>query len=192
MCPVCKSRCRTRLVWCFLDKDKTLFDESQTKRLLHIAPEPCFEKRFKEMPEIDYLSGDINASKAMEQIDIMNISYPDNYFDVLFCSHVLEHVIDDRKAVREFYRVLKLNGVAMIMVPINRPQSVEDPAITDPNEQKRLYGTRGHVRAYGPDFVNRLSEAGFEVTKVRPQDVLDDKEAIRQGVRGGPLFLCRK
>lgn len=144
------------------------------------------------MPDIDYLSGDIDESKAMEQIDIMNISYPDNYFDLLFCSHVLEHVIDDRKAIRQFYRVLKPNGFAMIMVPINRPVSVEDPTVTDPNEQKRLYGTKGHLRAYGPDFVDRLCEAGFEVTKVHPKDVVDEKEAIRQGIRGEPLFLCKK
>jgi ubiquinone/menaquinone biosynthesis C-methylase UbiE len=76
-------------------------------------------------------------------MDITDIKYPDHSFEVILCSHVLEHVPDDRKALREFYRVLSPGGWAMIQIPISDPVTFEDLTITDPEERLRLFGQRG-------------------------------------------------
>src|SRR5262249_12426105 len=80
--------------------------------------------------------------------------------------HVLEHVPDDRRAMREFYRVLKPGGWAILLVPITVERTFEDPAVVDPAERLRLFGQEDHVRRYGPDYGDRLSEAGFAVSGV--------------------------
>jgi ubiquinone/menaquinone biosynthesis C-methylase UbiE len=89
-------------------------------------------------------------------MDITDIQYPDNTFDVIYCSHVLEHVPDDRKAMREFARVLKPEGWAVFMVSLSEEHTIEDPSITSPAERERLFGQHDHVRRYGPDFKDRL------------------------------------
>ena len=70
----------------------------------------------------------------------MDINAPNNYFDVIYCSHVLEHVDDDRKAINELYRILKHGGWAAIMVPITAPSTIEDPTMIDPTERECLFG----------------------------------------------------
>jgi ubiquinone/menaquinone biosynthesis C-methylase UbiE len=78
--------------------------------MLHVAPEEALEDKFIQSDNIDYRTGDLYNPRAMEKMDITNIYYPDKSFDVIYCSHVLEHVPDDIKAMSEFNRVLKSNG----------------------------------------------------------------------------------
>ncbi|MEJ0067165.1 MAG: class I SAM-dependent methyltransferase [Caulobacteraceae bacterium] len=84
--------------------------------MLHIAPEPCLASRFNALLGDGYLSADLNSPSAMAQVDIMDIRFPDETFDVIYCSHVLEHVVDDRLAMREIRRVLKADGWAILLV----------------------------------------------------------------------------
>ena len=70
------------------------------------------------MANLDYISADLESHLAVVKVDITNILYEDNSFDVILCSHVLEHVIDDQKAMRELFRVLKPGGWAILQVPI--------------------------------------------------------------------------
>ena len=102
----------------------------------------------------------------MEQMDVMDISYPDETFDVIYCSHVLEHVTDDRQAMREFHRTLKPDGWAILNVPITTEVTFEDPAIESATERERVFGQIDHVRCYGPDYVNRLARAGFSDVQI--------------------------
>jgi hypothetical protein len=76
--------------------------------------------------------------------------------------------------MKEFYRVLKKNGWAVLLVPITADITLEDPSIADPNERLRLYGEKDHVRRYGRDFVDRLREAGFAVKVIRVSDLYDE------------------
>jgi len=96
-------------------------------------------------------------------MDITNIPYEDNSFGVILCSHVLEHIPDDRKAMRELYRVLKPGGWAILQVPIIRDKTFEDFSITKPEDRERVFGQWDHVRAYGKDYRDRLEKAGFKV-----------------------------
>ena len=104
-CPFCHSSDRERLVYLFLKRKTNVFNERI--KLLHVAPENNLGRKLKECGNIDYLSADLNSPLAMEKMDITDIKYTDNSFDAVICNHVLEHIIDDAKAIRELYRVIK-------------------------------------------------------------------------------------
>ena len=127
-------------------------------------------------------------------MDITDIQYPDESFDVIYCSHVLEHVPDDKKAMREFLRVLKPNGWAMLLVPIIGEHTTEDLSITDPAQRAMLYGQEDHVRNYGRDYEDRLQEAGFEVTVISPECFMSTEEIVRMGITkaAGDIYICKK
>ena len=146
-CPVCRSLDRHRLLWKFFQKHTNLLDQT-FKSMLHVAPEPEIDRKLIKVPSIQYVTADLYKTDVMEKMDITDIHYADNSFDVICCCHVLEHVSDDRKAVNEFYRVLKPNGWAVLMVPIIRETTFEDPSVTDPLERRKVFRERiieGHM-----------------------------------------------
>ena len=162
--------------------------------MLHVAPEAIFEGLLRMQLGKNYLTADLYNPSAMVKMDITDIRYPDESFDVIYCSHVLEHVPDDKKAMREFRRVLKPSGWAMLLVPIVCEQTFEDPSITDPAKRAKLFGQEDHVRNYGRDYVDRLREAGFEVTVMLPEDFMTEEEIVRMGITkvAGEIYLCNK
>ena len=190
-CPICGSFPRHRLVWLFFQKKTDLFDQSP-KRMLHVAPEPAFASNFREFSNIDYLTADLYNPKAMVKMDITNIQYPDNSFDVIYCSHVLEHVSDDRQAMREFNRVLSPDGWVVFLVPMTSATTFEDPSIISPVERERVSGQSDHVRRYGPDLEVRLEEEGFSVTIVSATEVVDVNDLHYMGLRSSEvIFFCK-
>lgn len=190
LCPRCNSLERHRLIWLFLMSRTNLFN-ARTK-LLHVAPEVCFSRRFKRMQNIDYLTGDL-YNPAMIKLDVTDMQFADNTFDAVICNHVLEHVPNDRRAMREIYRVLKPGGWAILQVPIRKEMTYEDPSITSPEDRLRHYGQEDHVRWYGYDYPDRLAEAGFEV-KVEPfAEELGDNLITRYKInRKHKIYFCRK
>ena len=162
--------------------------------MLHVAPELCFESRFKKRLGDNYLTADLFNARAMVKMDITNIEYPDQSFDVIYCSHVLEHVQDDKKAMREFCRVLKSNGWAILPVPVNDDETFEDPSIVEPSERLKAFGQKDHVRRYGLDYVDRLREAGFRVAITEVNDFVQNEEAIHMGLTpaSGKIYYCTK
>lgn len=189
-CPYCKSLERHRLYILFLNRKTNLFDPP-FKKMLHVAPEPIFMLRFKKSKNVDYLSADLYDPNAMVKMDITDIQYPDNSFDVIFCSHVLEHVMDDKKAMREFLRVLKPDGWAILQVPIMAEKTIEDPTITDPQERLRVFGQYDHVRRYGKDYKDRLEETGFNVKIVSANDIAS-KQEIEKMRLASEIYFCTK
>ncbi len=190
-CPLCGSLERHRLIWYFFRHKTGLFD-GRPRRLLHVAPEPAFIPKLKAIPGLDYLSADLDSPYAMVRMDLTDIRYPEGHFDVIHCSHVLEHVADDRKAMRELCRVLAGGGWATIQVPVTARQTVEDPSIQDPAERERRFGQADHVRAYGPDVLDRLRDAGFSVMVCSAADIVGERNLARFGVAGEQIFYCRK
>lgn len=193
-CPMCGSVERHRLLVTFL-KDRTDLFDGKPKDFLHIAPEKCFVRMFSRAAGKGYLTADLMAEDVMEKMDITDIKKPDNSFDVIYCSHVLEHVDDDRKAMREFFRVLKPKGWAVLNVPVTADTTFEDPTVTDPVERNRLFGQYDHVRKYGPDYEDRLVEAGFTVARVTSKELMKPEEIVRHGLSNvitGDVFYCTK
>ncbi len=165
LCPSSLSLERHRLMWLFL-KNKTKFFTDNIK-LLHIAPELCFMKIFERMENLNYISGDIESPLAKVKMDVHQIPFEENLFDVVFCNHVMEHVDDDIKAMSEIHRVLKPAGWAIIQSPVYMylDKTLEDPSITDPLEKERIFGQNDHMRKYGKDYGDRLRKGGFKVTE---------------------------
>ena len=191
-CPRCSSLERHRLVWMYFQKQTNLFDGTP-KRMLHIAPEQEFQRRLETITSIDYLTADLSGVGVTEKMDITDIRHPGNSFDVIYCSHVLEHVLDDRKAIREFHRVLSPDGWAALLVPITAETTFEDPSITDAEERERLFGQDDHVRRYGLDFTDRLEEAGFHVRRVLGVEIAGGRNLVRMGIkRNASVFACTK
>jgi SAM-dependent methyltransferase len=163
LCPDSQSLERHRLMWLYL-KEKTDFFTAP-HQLLHIAPESCFMAKFEAMPNLEYITADIESPLAKVKMDVHHIPFPDNRFSVVFCNHVMEHVEDDLKALKEIYRVLKPNGWAIIQSPINESleTTYEDASITSPAAREKAFGQADHVRMFGKDYPQRLRKAGFEV-----------------------------
>ena len=192
-CIHCGALERQRLVWLFLQKNTDIFD-GNSKKMLHVAPEPCFESIFKERLGSNYVSADLFNPHAMVKMDICDIQYPDNSFDFIYCSHVLEHVLDDRKAMREFFRVLKGTGWAILNVPITGEKTFEDSSIVHPKERLKAFGQEDHVRRYGRDYVDRLRDSGFSVEIVKVSNLVNNDEAVKMGLTqaSGEVYYCRK
>lgn len=189
-CPGCGSLERHRIAWLYLTRLTDFL--SRPVRLLHIAPEPCIEGRIRACENIDYLSGDFEEGKAMVRMDITCIDYPDESFDVIYCSHVLEHVVDDTRAMRELHRVLRPGGTAVIQVPVaDCAATYEDSRISTPERRLAAFGQSDHVRVYGHDVQARLSDAGFTVEVIDLRSVCSRAEIQRWGVDvDEPLFVC--
>ena len=170
-----------------------MFD-GKPKTMLHIAPEKSFSFRLEKILDTGYISADLDSPHAKIKMDITDIHYPDEFFDIVYCSHVLEHVSDDRKAMREFYRVLKKSGWALIQVPVEGKVTFEDPSITEPKERLRVFGQDDHVRIYGPDIVDRLQAAGFQVNVISIQDVFDKSTRTTMGLTAacGDIYFCTR
>lgn len=148
----------------------------------------------QRVPGIEYLSADLGSPHAMVKMDITATGLADDSFDLIYCSHVLEHVRDDRAAMREMFRVLKRGGRALIMVPIKSGATLEDPALTDPAERERLYLQSDHLRLYGlEDLRERLAAQGFEVQVAFARELVDRAACEQMGLNPDePIFDARK
>lgn len=191
-CPVCKSMERQRMIWLFSTLKTNLLKSTPPRKLLYIAPARGLLSRFDKIPNLNCITADLNRTDVTEKMDITDIRHPDNSFDIIFCSHVLEHVPDDHKAMREMSRVLKPDGWAIILAPINADKTFEDPSVTDPKERERLFGQNDHVRVYGPDCKTRLEESDFKVQQFNPPDFLEPHQITKNGIKDEPLYFCTK
>lgn len=191
-CPHCSSLERHRFVWLYFQHRTDLFN-GVYKRVLHVAPEACLEPPLRAKLGDGYLTADLHHEHAMVKMDITRIDYPAASFDVIYCSHVLEHVEDDAKALAEFRRVLHPNGWAILLVPITSKTTVEDPTIKEPAARLKAFGREDHVRSYGPDYVERLEAAGFDVNTSGARNLVTDEEAAFMGLTSasGYMYFCR-
>lgn len=161
-CLNCKSLERHRFVTFFLTKTNMQF-----KKLLHIAPEKPLIKLFTSISN-EYICGDIDPARFtipnIIHIDATNIPFK-NEFDCIFASHVLEHIIDDTKAMKEIYNALTQNGRFIALVPqrFSREKTYEDASIVTEEARQQHFGQKDHVRWYGLDFTKRLKDAGFYI-----------------------------
>lgn len=138
--------------------------------ILEVAPRPALTARLRQFPQTTVRTADLFDPAADDKVDLTNMEiYQEGQFDAWICSHVLEHIPDDRQAMRELLRVLKPGGWGIVLVPINLTIQTthEDPSITDPVLRWKYFGQDDHVRFYSKsDFINRLEEVGFEVSQI--------------------------
>lgn len=192
-CPRCGAYERHRHLWLYLKKRTNLF--SEPLRVLHFGPEKSIQRRLRRTENLEYTSADLDPNRGMVNMDITDIPRADDSFDVALCSHVLEHVPDDRKAMSELFRVLRPGGWAIVMVPIDqrRAQTLEDPGVVSPEDRERLFMQADHVRVYGRDFKERLEQAGFRVSIESYRGKPQDDVALKYGLKDeDEIYLCTK
>jgi SAM-dependent methyltransferase len=162
-CPGCGSTDRERLVWMYLLHELNI--NHKQWRILHVAPEKSLFNKLSKINSLDILTADISGRNVMVKMDITNIDIDTSQFDLIICNHVLEHIIDDRKAMAELYRVLKPGGVAILQVPMSTKlkETFEDESVTSELDRERVFGQKDHVRIYAPDYTERLASVGFKV-----------------------------
>ncbi len=129
------------------------------------------------MKNIEYHPTNIFNPLIKNHFDITQLPFAENYFDLIICYHVLEHVTDDRRAMSELFRVLKSGGVVLLQVPFSENETLEDSSITSPEKRKKLFGQEDHVRYYGRrDFVSRLQQTGFKVEEIKYAKTLGEEK----------------
>jgi len=184
---------RHRLMWLYL-KDETDFFTTN-KKVLHMAPEQCFINRFKKLKNLDYTTADLYSPIVDVKADILDLPFNDNSFDIVICNHVLEHIIDDKKAMQELYRVLKPNGMGIFQIPqdLSLETTYEDFSITSEEERAKHFGQYDHVRVYGKDYFNRLRDVGFEVNEIDYSKKIKNELVERYCLTKGEILpICYK
>lgn len=178
ICPKCGSTDRERLLFTYLNYEINFFQNS-TAKVLHIAPEMIIAQKFIGCGFPDYQCGDFFAEgqhanyshELVKHMDVQNLPFGENSFDLVICNHVLEHVHDDHKAMLEIHRVLRKEGRAILQVPISPvlEKTISDPSITDGRILEERFGQKDHVRLFGMDYVSKLESCGFIVDALKLQ-----------------------
>lgn len=168
ICPVCQSLDRDRLIVAYLEQSKILM--SPDVSLLQIAPSrPIEEYLFANYINLNYVSGDLFMEDVTFKLDLQDMkTIADESYDIWICSHVLEHVPDDKKALTELYRILKRNGRGILLVPLdlNVTETDEEVGCTE-EENWRRFGQGDHVRRYAKqDFIKRITDSGFSLSSL--------------------------
>jgi predicted SAM-dependent methyltransferase len=173
-CPNCLSKNRERLLKDVIDH----FLDIRNKKILHFSPEKHLYRYLKNHANVLTIDIEPGFYKTIDPSivygDATSLQFEDQSFDIVLANHILEHIPEDMKAMKEIFRVLRNDGVAILQVPWSEtlPATIEDPYIADPEKQARLYGQKDHVRIYNlTDYVARLCAAGFN-TKVIPSESL--------------------
>jgi SAM-dependent methyltransferase len=183
-CPRCGALERHRLLWVWLRDNVALGDD--VRDVLHVAPEPGLRRALRAVSGVRWVGGDLAPEDpGVEALDLTGLPFGDGSFDLVLCSHVLEHVADDGAALREIRRVLRPRGRAVLQQPVDESleRTREDPSAS-PGERLRRFGQEDHVRLYGRDFADRLRAAGLHVELVR-QPAGDDP------LRPADIYVCR-
>ena len=192
LCPGTFSLERHRLLWLYLKKETDFFNSNN--KILHFAPEQCFHKFFKSFFK-NYTTTDLNSPIVDIKADICNLPFNDNSFDYILCNHVLEHIYDDEKAMKEIYRVLNKNGIAILQVPIdiNSNYTHEGRDIDNKQDRNKLFGQYDHLRMYGLDYFKKLKNIGFKVKNENYLSNISQDEKDKYSLNNaGSIPVCIK
>ena len=192
LCPGTLSLERHRLLWLYLDRETNFL--SSNLKVLHVAPEQVFYKKFKKLKNWEYFTFDLNSPIADIKGDLTSTNFKDESFDLIICNHVLEHIEDDKSALNEIYRILKYKGISILQVPMNvkRKNTFEDSSIKSKNQREKYFGQYDHVREYGLDFKDRVEQAGFEVEMINYSTKISQDLVIKYGLMKDDLIPIGK
>ena len=198
LCPNCLALERHRLLWLWLIRESDLGRGAiALPRMLHIAPEVALMRRLRKMYDATperYVTADLESPLADMHFDIQHIPLEDESFDAVIANHILEHVEDDRLAMRELCRIMRRGGWGVILSPIDegRENTFEDDSIIDEQKRTRVFGQYDHRRIYGRDYADRLREAGFEVYVIDYKESFNHREQELYALPDEKLYVVRK
>lgn len=176
VCPVCGSILRHRIIVWHLGEHPELV---WGKKILHFAPERGVLRWLRRWG-FDVTTADLHGAADL-RLDLCDIDLPDGSYDVVICNHVLEHVVDWRRALRELRRVLRSGGLLIYSFPIDSSLSTvyEDSSAVTAEGRVRHFGQHDHLRVFGTDSEDLLAAAGFRVEVVCGADCTDAIYPVR-------------
>ncbi|HLW17875.1 MAG TPA: methyltransferase domain-containing protein [Actinomycetota bacterium] len=175
-------------MWLWISRETDLL--CGPRRLLHIAPEQGLLERFASADQVTYVKGDIDSPLADVALDLRATPFPTGCFDAIVCSHVLEHIADDRTAMKELARILRPGGWALLMVPFYPERRTDEDPSASRQERLIRFGQEDHVRTYGGDYVDRLHDAGFDVEYEMYGTKFESRFARRHGLPFGEFLIA--
>lgn len=188
LCPGCGSLERYRALYLYLREHSRIF--TAPTRVLDVATKSCFRQFCQSLSNVKYVSSDLMTEGAMVFSDLTQMGMASESFDIITCMHVMEHVPDDMAAFAELRRLLKPDGFAVVVVPLAGGKTFEDPNAR-PEDYERLYGQYDHVRIYGMDVVERMKEAGLQVTRIDLHKTFPPETFRRYALRGDDRYFFR-
>lgn len=167
-----------------------------TGTVLDIAPSRYVTERITRMAPRRYVRMDLDPEADGRAVDVQAsltaLPFAHDTFDLIVCFHVLEHIPDDARAMRELARVLRPGGLAIVQVPYARDQPTEEDPSAPPEERIRRFGQEDHVRRYGHDFEGRLADAGLAGVRIEAKDLVGERAARTFGMQPtSPMWLLR-
>lgn len=194
-CPACGCHDRERHLFLYLQAAGRIA-AMRGARILHFAPEAHLQRVIVAAEPAEYVRADLHPRQPeVLRLDLTQIASPDRSFDLVIANHVLEHVDDDGRALREIFRVLRPGGHAVLQTPYaaGRPGKLEDPCIRGESERLAAYGQEDHCRLFGSDFVSHVASFGFAPRVVQHDTLLAHVDARQCGVNARePLLLFAK
>jgi len=184
-CPFCRSHDRERHLFMYFDK-LDLWEKMQKAHILHFAPERNLPVKIKDQTPKIYILGDLVPKKeGLVKLDATNITFPDNYFDLLIANHILEHIPDYLKALSEFFRVLKPGGIAILQTPFSKllKTNFEDVNINNDSLRKFFHGLEDHVRTFSRHhLLLDLKNSGFSLELKSHAELFTENQTHYYGV----------
>lgn len=171
LCPFCGSLSRNRRLWKLINDNNSINGNT-----LHFSPSRSLYRTLKAQKNINYYSTDFEDEFLADyKFDITNIKQEANKFDTIICYHILEHIVEDKSAMHELYRVLKPHGTIFIQTPFKEGDIYEDYSINTPEDREIHFGQNDHVRIYSIDGLKyRLESVGFKIQIIKFDKHKDD------------------
>lgn len=189
-CPACRCPTRSRVLRWYIGSGRAPIQPGA--RVLHFAPEPPLRASLQRWSTGEYKTCDLRRRDVDIQADITAMPMADGSFDLVICCHVLEHIRDDRAAMRELRRICSSDGHVLVQVPQHPTgPTTEDLSDIPADERKRRFGEVDHMRKYGTDIRERLRDAGFDVEMISVAETVDSATRERLGLGDQRLFVCR-
>jgi predicted SAM-dependent methyltransferase len=165
-------------------------------RILHFAPERRYSAFIADAKPLKYIKADLYPAAAdVLKVDMLDMQFADQSFDIVIANHVLEHVADSLAALREIRRVLRQGGLAILQTPYSAvlEHTFEDKGIVAASAREYAYGQDDHVRLFGRDIFDVYASAGFAGHVMRHEEVLSAFDAAAHGVNSQePFFLFER
>jgi len=193
-CPGCNSIDRHRQI--SILSNAIIAQNNNCINLLHIAPEVSLSEAFRKNKKVNYYAIDKFESgyhypKYVQAMDLTDLKFQNGFFDLVICSHVLEHIEEDTLAIQNILRVLKSNGICYLVVPYfpELEKTYQNPSTNTDALRFLHYGQHDHVRKYGTDFRDRLTKAGCHVSIIYFKDNYSKSEQIKLGFLNSELIF---
>lgn len=148
-------------------------DEFKNLSFLQFSKDQTVDPKWFSSHEISIYGGD-------NSLDLQDIDKDSGAYDIVMCNHVLEHVADDKSALRELFRIIKEDGFIFLTVPnpLNKAKTTDWGF---PREDQH-----GHYRIYGADFQEKLIDtlpSAWILSKIEADDATGSEDIV--------FFICQ-